>query len=54
MSVSIGDVENARKLCKRLTEDVDFYNKQSETARQNYELYSSEKEFLKKMDKRLC
>ena len=54
LSVSIGDVENARKLCKRLTEDVDFYNKQSETARQNYELYSSEKEFLKKMDKRLC
>ena len=54
LSVSIGDVENARKLCKRLAEDVDFYNKQSETARQNYELYSSEKEFLKKMDKRLC
>ena len=54
LSVNIGDLEKARYLCKKLTEDVDFYNKQSETAKQNYEAYHSEKEFLIKMDKRLC
>ena len=54
MSVDIGDVAGARELCKKLTNDKDFYNQQSETSKQNYKTYNSEKEFLLKMDKRLC
>ena len=54
LSVGIGDVEKARKLCNKLANDKDFYNQQSETAKQNYKSYNSEKEFLIKMKKRLC
>lgn len=54
LSVDIGDVAGARELCKKLTNDKDFYNQQSETSKQNYKTYNSEKEFLLKMDKRLC
>ena len=54
LSVSVGDVESARKLCIKLKNDKSFYEHQSETARDNYEIFFGEKEFLKNMDKRLC
>ena len=54
LSVAIGDVEKARKLCNKLKNDQNFYKSQSETAKFNYEAFNSEQEFLKKMDKRLC
>ena len=54
LSVSIGDVEGARKLCNKLKNDESFYKLQSETARNNFYHFSCEKEFIKQMKERLC
>ena len=54
LSVKLGDIETARKLCIKLQNDDSFYKTQSETARQNYKAFNSEREFVKRMGDRLC
>ena len=49
LSVKIGDLNTAKTLAKRLKTDNDFYKKQSETAKNNFNLFFGEKEYIYNM-----
>lgn len=50
LSVEIGNLEKAKKLIKKLYNDIDFYNQCSKTAEINYNNLFSEKIFKEKME----
>ena len=54
LSVKVGDLESARKLCNRLKNDIDFYEEQSNNALLNYNNIFGEGKFVADMGKILC
>ena len=52
LSVKIGDLESARKLCQKLKNDEEFYKNCSTESLENYQKYYSEKVFIKNMKER--
>jgi hypothetical protein len=51
LTVKMGDLGKARKLVMKLKTDKDFYKTQSETAKNNYNSFFGEKEYIYTMNK---
>ena len=54
LTVKVGDLVTAKKLARRLKEDENFYNKQSEVAKFNYNMAYTEQSFLSCFKNNLC
>ena len=49
LTVSMHNLQHAKKLAKRLKEDNNFYEHQSEVAKNNYNIFFGEKEYIYNM-----
>jgi hypothetical protein len=49
LTIKMNDLKHARQLANKLKNDSDFYRTQSETAKNNFNMFFSEKEYIYKM-----
>ena len=51
LTIKMNDLTHARKLARRLRDDKDWYNLQSQTAKSNFNTFFGEEEYIYKMNK---
>jgi len=51
LTVKINDLKHARELANKLKNDISFYEAQSETAKNNFNVFFGEKEYIYTMNK---
>ena len=49
LTIKMNDLNNARKLANKLKNDKNFYETQSQTAKNNFEMFFGEKEYIYNM-----
>ena len=53
LTVKMNDLQHARKLVNKLVNDNHFYQTQSQTAKNNFEIFFGEKEYIYNIEKNL-
>jgi len=51
LTIKINDLKHARELANKLKNDIGFYEAQSETAKNNFNVFFGEKEYIYTMNK---